>query len=586
MPTLVTLTFNVADLVGDDFDPRRTKIWLEANADTIIDTTGKQIRLGDVKATVGSDGTGSFAGLIATNSADVNPTGFLYRAWIDYQPRSGGGRKVWTSGWFALTGSSDLALAVPVANAPATVTDDSVIASRINDPGSQSSAAVNGRVTAIGDPRWVRKGAQIIDARDHGAVGDGATDDTAAIQAALNVAVANGGDVLLPGPNRTYIATQIVMPYRGSLHIGAGATLRRLATSTETGPLVLIQRHHNKVLGGGTIECLNACPSGVVRVERTDGPCEWARLDNVHIKGPGKATAGSTGLVFSGTATFQNRANGVTISDVETGHRSEGGANMNHLTDVTLYNIGLYVHDLNGTLESSIVGGSVSQAQNTTVFRLRASATYNRIVGFLAEPGTGASFWDIGAGCLENHFIGCTNNVNLLGTDAGTRTTAILNNRTILQGRRTWVGERVRKAANEVVNNSTAYQADDHLLVALDANAEYEFEVFFVYDVSATADAKVKLTVPTGATAHWTTDGGATGATATGSGVWEYRDASQGQALGGAGVGTRLVARLTGSVITGGTAGNLGVEWAQAVAEVSDMTVHGPASRITARRVA
>lgn len=143
MPTLVNLTFNIADLVGSDFDPRRTKVWLEANVDTIIDTTGKQIRLGDVKATVGDDGTGSFVGLIATNSTDVNPTGFLYRAQIDYQPRSGGPRVVWSSGWFALTASSDLALVTPVANAPATVTEDAVIASRAKDPGSATNAAID-----------------------------------------------------------------------------------------------------------------------------------------------------------------------------------------------------------------------------------------------------------------------------------------------------------------------------------------------------------------------------------------------------------------------------------------------------------
>ncbi len=123
--------------------------------------------------------------------------------------------------------------------------------------------------------RAVGQGELVLNVRDFGAVGDGVTDDTAAIQAALDVASANGCTVLVPGPNRTYLASQLVLPYRCTLEIRAGVTLRRLAGDAESGPLLVIARSHGRIIGGGLIECLNECPHGILRIERTDGTCEW-----------------------------------------------------------------------------------------------------------------------------------------------------------------------------------------------------------------------------------------------------------------------------------------------------------------------
>lgn len=109
--TLVDLTFDLADLIGTDFDTRRTKVWIETNVDNdaIVDPDTGTIRLGDAKVTLNSDGTGTVADLWATNSTGTNPTGWQYRVWVDYARGSDKRRAKWTSGWFSLTATSDLA---------------------------------------------------------------------------------------------------------------------------------------------------------------------------------------------------------------------------------------------------------------------------------------------------------------------------------------------------------------------------------------------------------------------------------------------------------------------------------------------
>lgn len=103
-----TLSYNLNDLIGEDFDPRRTKVWITANVPLIV-VDGTTIRLDNAPSqSPASDGTGSFT-LVTTNSA-VNPTSFAYTFHVDYALKGRqGNREQWHSSEFTFTTSANIA---------------------------------------------------------------------------------------------------------------------------------------------------------------------------------------------------------------------------------------------------------------------------------------------------------------------------------------------------------------------------------------------------------------------------------------------------------------------------------------------
>lgn len=120
------------------------------------------------------------------------------------------------------------------------------------------------------------------------------------------------------------------------------------------------------------------------------------------------------------------------------------------------------------------------------------------------------------------------------------------------------------KAADETVNNSTTLQNDDDLVVALDANSYYAVSAFLRHNTSATADYWYSFTVPSGATG------------------WRFfcenndtvcRSEDMTVTLNGVGASADEAGMMTGTIFTGGSAGNLQLQWAQKTAEVSDTKI-------------
>src|SRR5580658_4790981 len=97
----------------------------------------------------------------------------------------------------------------------------------------------------------------------YGAVGDSATDNTTAIQNALNAAnTAGGGIVLIPAASGTYLSSNLTFPGNNiNLQLAAGATLQMEPMGTydggSTNPpnfITISNRKNVSITGSGTID--------------------------------------------------------------------------------------------------------------------------------------------------------------------------------------------------------------------------------------------------------------------------------------------------------------------------------------------
>lgn len=127
----------------------------------------------------------------------------------------------------------------------------------------------------------------------------------------------------------------------------------------------------------------------------------------------------------------------------------------------------------------------------------------------------------------------------------------------------------VYKTADEVVNNSIAFQDDDHLFFTIDANGVYVFEFFLDYFSGSTPDIKVEWVEPDGTfTIRTFYDNSADAA--------QNINRTETTALwsaGGAGVSTANSIYGVGVIRAGGTGGTFKLQWAQSVANASDTTL-------------
>ncbi|MDR2974501.1 MAG: right-handed parallel beta-helix repeat-containing protein [Propionibacteriaceae bacterium] len=84
--------------------------------------------------------------------------------------------------------------------------------------------------------------------RDFGAVGDGVTNDAAAIQGAIDAAHANGGGMVVVPAGATFLAGSIVLKSNVELHVERGATLKASGSWAD-----ITERHNVTALSSGTV---------------------------------------------------------------------------------------------------------------------------------------------------------------------------------------------------------------------------------------------------------------------------------------------------------------------------------------------
>jgi uncharacterized protein YccT (UPF0319 family) len=92
----------------------------------------------------------------------------------------------------------------------------------------------------------------------YGAVGDGKTDNTAAITSAINAAAVNGGTVEFPAATNTYLSSSFTLYSSIRLQVDAGAELQMLPYGTYAGNttefIYCNNVHDLEICGGGTID--------------------------------------------------------------------------------------------------------------------------------------------------------------------------------------------------------------------------------------------------------------------------------------------------------------------------------------------
>lgn len=129
----------------------------------------------------------------------------------------------------------------------------------------------------------------------------------------------------------------------------------------------------------------------------------------------------------------------------------------------------------------------------------------------------------------------------------------------------------IYKTAATSRTSNTTLTADPHLIVPMAANAMYDLTGLIDYEADVTGDLKFQFTLPASATMNWAYIG------------WSpsdnfFHNAQNSAAtvgnVGGGGAASGRGVSIFGSIVTAGTAGNLGLNWAQQVSSGTATILH------------
>lgn len=123
------------------------------------------------------------------------------------------------------------------------------------------------------------------------------------------------------------------------------------------------------------------------------------------------------------------------------------------------------------------------------------------------------------------------------------------------------------KASDETVISSTTLQNDDDFQIAGAANTAYLFEGVLLFDTGAVPDFKFGFLLPAGATV----DGISVNDTGSGTTTNYFTEAASQSIVNNSGSANALF--VSAIVNTAGTAGTVGIQWAQQNSDASNTTV-------------
>jgi parallel beta-helix repeat protein len=212
----------------------------------------------------------------------------------------------------------------------------------------------------------------------YGAKGDGKTDDTSAIQKAINAVKGTGKTVYIP--DGVYMINPVAVSYAGKhglsiegsmvLQLAPGATLKAIPVSVDTFATVMVLSTNNVKIIGGTIEG--------ERSQHKGSGGEW---------GMGIEVVGSKHVTIQDLTTKENWGDGIYVTDSDAGNSE----------DVNILNV---VADHNRRQGISIVSAEGMLIKNSVFKNTEGTLPEN---GLDIEPNPGQTVKNVSI--VNNQFI-------------------------------------------------------------------------------------------------------------------------------------------------------------------------------------
>jgi polygalacturonase len=169
--------------------------------------------------------------------------------------------------------------------------------------------------------------ALLVDVRDKGAKGDGSSDDTAAIQAAIDAVAGTGGTVLVPGGTYMVDAVgkdRIRLKSDMTLRLARGAVIKAMPTSSKKYAVLSISGASNVTVVGGTLEGERDRHQGSIGEAgmgiRIDHGADTVTISGVTARkmwGDGFYVQDAKDVRFCGVVADANRRQGLSIVDAD-----------------------------------------------------------------------------------------------------------------------------------------------------------------------------------------------------------------------------------------------------------------------------